>query len=141
MRGRRLRRGENLEPRGLPLSLPSLPSIDDPLGELVVRGVNAGSAPATLVGANPTPKAIDYAVSTVAKSLTAVLIGAEMVALRLKGRTPEGLDRILSLIGDRFLDRLLEAANSMTQPDLDRMWNMSVVTPKVPDLKVLTFAG
>ncbi len=55
--------------------------------------------------------------------------------------TPEGLDRILSLIGDRFLDRLLEAANSMTQPDLARMWNMSVVTPAVPDLKVLTFAG
>jgi hypothetical protein len=28
----------------------------------------------------------------------------------------------------------------MTQPDLDRMWNMSVVTPAVPDLQVLTFA-
>ncbi len=77
MRGRRLRRGENLEPRGLPLSLPSFPSIHDPLGELVVRGVNAGSAPATLVGDNPTSKAIDYAISTVAKNLTTVLIGAD----------------------------------------------------------------
>lgn len=44
----------------LPLSLPSFPRIDDPLGELVIRGVNASAAPATLVLRIDDARSVDY---------------------------------------------------------------------------------
>jgi len=44
----------------LPLSLPSFQGLDDALGELVIRGVNAGSAPATLVLRIDDARSVDY---------------------------------------------------------------------------------
>lgn len=44
----------------LPLALPSLPVLDDPLGELVVRGTNNGTTPATLVLRIDDDLSVDY---------------------------------------------------------------------------------
>jgi len=76
-----------------------------------------------LVGDSPTPKSIDYAVRTLAKNLTTILIGADMVELRLKGRSPEGLDRVLSMIGDRFIDRLLAPERSSIENSVTFLGN------------------
>lgn len=72
-----------------------------------------------LVGDSPSQKSIDYAVRTLAKNLTTILIGADVVELRLKGRSPVGLDRILALIGDRFIDRLLAPERSSIENSVD----------------------
>ena len=76
-----------------------------------------------LVGDSASPKAIDYAVKTLAKNLSTVLIGSDMVELRLKGRSPVGLDRILALIGDRFIDRLLAPERSSIENSVDFLGN------------------
>ena len=76
-----------------------------------------------LVGDSASPKAIDYAVKTLARNLSTVLIGSDMVELRLKGRSPVGLDRILALIGDRFIDRLLAPERSSIENSVDFLSN------------------
>ena len=44
----------------LPLALPVFPGVDDPLSELVVRGVNAGPSPTTLVLRLDDARSVDY---------------------------------------------------------------------------------
>jgi polysaccharide chain length determinant protein (PEP-CTERM system associated) len=76
-----------------------------------------------LVGDAPSQKATDYAVRTLAKNLKTVLIGADMVELRLTGKSPEGLDRVLSLIGARFIDRLLAPERSSIENSVTFLGN------------------
>jgi len=72
-----------------------------------------------LIGDQPSPKALDSAVRDLAANLTTSLIGNDMVELRLKGRNPAGLDRILKVIGDRFIDRLLAPERSSIENSVD----------------------
>jgi polysaccharide chain length determinant protein (PEP-CTERM system associated) len=76
-----------------------------------------------LMGEDPSPKAVDIAVRQLSKNLTTLLIGADMVELRLKGSNPAGLDRILTVIGDRFIDRLLAPERSSIENSVDFLSN------------------
>jgi polysaccharide chain length determinant protein (PEP-CTERM system associated) len=46
------------------------------------------------------------AVSSLASSVSVQLIGQEMVELRYRARRPEGIDRVLAQIGQRFIERV-----------------------------------
>ena len=46
------------------------------------------------------------AVGELASSVAVQLIGQEMVELRYRARRPEGMDRVLSRIGERFIERI-----------------------------------
>ncbi len=72
-----------------------------------------------LMGDAPSASAVDQAVRTLSGNLTTLLIGGDMVELRLKGRQPAGLDRILSVIGDRFIDRLLAPERSSIENSVE----------------------
>ncbi len=57
-------------------------------------------------------QARDTVVKRLASSLNVSLFGAELLELRLRGDSPDGLDRILASIGRRFIDQILAPERS-----------------------------
>ncbi len=59
-----------------------------------------------MVSPTATEDAQSRAVSTLASQVSVQLIGQEMVELRFKSNHPEGMDRVLTRIGERFIERV-----------------------------------
>ncbi len=54
----------------------------------------------------------DAVVSDLAAAVTVQLIGNEMVELRYRSATPDGMEKVLTRIGERFMDRVEAPENS-----------------------------
>lgn len=74
----------------------------------VVRGMK-------LAGDDPSPKAVEAAVRDLSANLFIQLSGGDTIEMKLKGRKPLGLGRILGEIGNRFVDHLLAPERSSIQ--------------------------
>lgn len=65
-----------------------------------------------LLPPDATPAAQNWAIRELSGNLTALLVGGDLIELRLRGRSPKGLDQVLATIGERFVDRLLAPERS-----------------------------
>jgi polysaccharide chain length determinant protein (PEP-CTERM system associated) len=59
-----------------------------------------------LVGRGAPEAAQAWAVSSLAAAVSVTLIGQEMVELRYRARSPDGMDEVLRRIGERFIERV-----------------------------------
>lgn len=59
-----------------------------------------------MVAKDAPPEAQSQVVAALGQSVTATLIGSEMVSLTYRGRHPRGMAQTLSKIGERFIDRV-----------------------------------
>ena len=57
----------------------------------------------------------DRLVADLSTAVSVQLIGNEMVELRYRARQPHGMDRVLTRIGERFMDRVMAPENSSMQ--------------------------
>lgn len=65
-----------------------------------------------LLPPDASPAAQNWAIREMSGNLTALLVGGDLIELRLRGNSPKGLDQVLSTIGERFVDRLLAPERS-----------------------------
>lgn len=72
-----------------------------------------------LVADDTGPVQVNRVVKDLAANLQVQLIGADLVELRLRGGRPDSLDKILSTIGNRFIDRMLAPERSSIDNSVD----------------------
>jgi polysaccharide chain length determinant protein (PEP-CTERM system associated) len=65
------------------------------------------------------PDERDRIVKRLSSALMVLLVGSDLIELRIRGERPAGLDRVLAAIGARFIDKLLAPERSSISQSVD----------------------